>query len=225
MQEEKKKPKTRNEASTTGSEWRKGQLNKRVTPTKRRRRILATATAVNEKWKQKQTEKKRLLRRSCVPPPLPSLPPLSVEAKNIFQHEGLPPPHHRRRTRCRPPTRIRAATTEGKPFWRSIRRRRRRRLPPPLFRTGWSRDPSGLGPVCCDGKGALACLDYCFAPGVIASRNLSPSPSGQLRDFVRRVMLLDSVLLPERARDPGPAPRVRAWSSTHCIRAPATLSL
>ena len=91
MQEEKKKPKTRNEASTTGSEWRKGQLNKRVTPTKRRRRILATATAVNEKWKQKQTEKKRLLRRSCVPPPLPSLPPLSVEAKNIFQHEGLPP--------------------------------------------------------------------------------------------------------------------------------------
>ena len=159
-----------------------------------------------------------------LPPSLPSLSYLRRSGKHR-PTRGVPAPPHRRRTRCRPPTRIRAATTEGKPFWRSIRRRRRRRLPPPLFRTGWSRDPSGLGPVCCDGKGALACLDYCFAPGVIASRNLSPSPSGQLRDFVRRVMLLDSVLLPERARDPGPAPRVRAWSSTHCIRAPATLSL
>ena len=88
----------------------------------------------------------------------------------------------------------------------------------------WSRDPSGLGPFCCDGKGALACFDYCFAPGVIASPNLSPSPSGQLRDFVRRVMgSIQSCF--QRAREIREQHDASgAWSSTHCIRAPVTLS-
>jgi len=74
-----------------GPEWRKGKPEKKkVDPGA----VGFWRRQVNEKWKQKETEKKASpsAQLCSLPSLLPSLPfPTSAEAENIVQREGCPP--------------------------------------------------------------------------------------------------------------------------------------
>nr|CAB3451495.1 unnamed protein product [Digitaria exilis] len=153
------------------------------------------STSVNAWFVIKNPKDHQIAPTSCVPFPFPTSP--------LHRQQQRGPSPSASTLRHRAAVRIRAATTEGGPHWRSSSsHRRRRRTPGPA----WSRDPPGPGPFCCDGKGPpkLVWIPALLRAGSFtAPRNLSLLllPVRSVAGLVRAVLVLDSGLLRKRERE------------------------